>query len=186
MATDKPITGFDVLDAADVEQDDILVIVDVHDTDQSPSGSTKQVTLAAIFSAFTDLVLTTLTVSGLSSLVDVTASGLSTFNKIKGGGSAPSVVATGGSASITGTDTAGVISFTPSADRSFINLVVTFSTAYTTAPIGVACITGNNIPTTPCIVQTVLTTNGITVAITAPTAVFLNGTPYKFAYHVIA
>lgn len=57
MATDKPITGFDPLDVADVEQDDILVVVDVHDTDQSGSGSTKTLTLAALFGSMVDAVL---------------------------------------------------------------------------------------------------------------------------------
>lgn len=63
MATDKPITGFDPLDVADVESDDILVVVDVHDTSQSSSGSTKTLTLAAL----------------LGSVVDLTMSGLLTF-----------------------------------------------------------------------------------------------------------
>lgn len=57
MATDKPITGFDPLDVADVEQDDILVVVDVHDTSQSDAGSTKTLTLAALFGSMVDAML---------------------------------------------------------------------------------------------------------------------------------
>lgn len=57
MATDKPITGFDPLDVADVESDDILIVVDVHDTAQSSSGSTKTLTLAALLGSIVDLTM---------------------------------------------------------------------------------------------------------------------------------
>lgn len=47
MATNKPISGFPTLVAANVQPADQLVIVDVSDTSSSSTGTTKNLTLAA-------------------------------------------------------------------------------------------------------------------------------------------
>ena len=129
MATDKPITGFGVLDEADIDQDDVLVIVDVNDTSQSSSGSTKQVTLASLFAFWITQSFTSLVVTGLA-----------TLGKIKGGGSAPSVAAgaqagSGATVAVVGTDVAGQVTVTAgSGASSGAYVVVTFNAAYATTP----------------------------------------------------
>lgn len=47
MATNKPISGFPTLLAANVQPADQLVIVDVSDTSSASTGTTKNITLAA-------------------------------------------------------------------------------------------------------------------------------------------
>lgn len=47
MATNKPISGFPTLLAANVQPTDQLVIVDVSDTSSASTGTTKNITLAA-------------------------------------------------------------------------------------------------------------------------------------------
>lgn len=129
MASEKPITGFGPLDAVDVEQDDVLVIVDVHDTSQSSSGSTKQVTLASMFAFWATQAFPFLAVTGLA-----------TLGKIKGGGSSPAVApggqaGTGATTAVTGTDIAGKITIhigTGPAPGAVA--VLTFNGPYATTP----------------------------------------------------
>lgn len=178
MATDKPITGFDILPEGDVAQDDILVIVDVSDTSQSSAGSTKQTTLSAIFAAFTDLVLTTLTVTGLS-----------TISKLKGSGSAPSATADLGSVAVTGTDTAGVLAMTNSsgATQSYATVTVTFASAFATTPYVV--VTPGPGTTALSVISPMVSSvsaTGFQFFCQTDPADFGNGGVFKFYYHVIA
>lgn len=57
MAIPKPLTAFDPLAAVDVQQDDVLFVVDVHDTSQSSAGSTKTLALSALFGSMVDALL---------------------------------------------------------------------------------------------------------------------------------
>lgn len=57
MATPKPLTDFSPLAAVDVQQDDVLFVVDVHDTSQSSAGSTKTLSLTALFGSMVDALL---------------------------------------------------------------------------------------------------------------------------------
>lgn len=62
MATTTTITALVALAAASRQQDDVLPIVDVHDFTQAPSGSTKKITVANLF---TNVVITgTISASG--------------------------------------------------------------------------------------------------------------------------
>lgn len=49
--TYQPISGLVALAEASIEGDDIAVVVDVHDTTQAPTGSTKKITLADLRTA---------------------------------------------------------------------------------------------------------------------------------------
>lgn len=57
MATPKPLTDFSPLATVDVQQDDVLFVVDVHDTSQSSAGSTKTLALSALFGSMVDALL---------------------------------------------------------------------------------------------------------------------------------
>lgn len=206
MATGETISALVNLAQADIQQDDLLVIVDVHDQDQGPAGSTKNVTLSAALATTMDAANLT---AGIIPPARITGTGVLTAGSIAGGfgpidvgtdpisggtltaatdsdaghfvgNGATAVPTINGSFSpftFAGTDARGTILLHATATATGSVLTVTFARAYASAPVVV--LTPMSAPTLDLYVTSTTTSFSVSSA-----GNYTSGQNYTFGYTV--
>ena len=162
MATVTTILGLTALTT--VQSDDVVPVVDVHDTTQSPSGSTKKITVANLFAPYLPLSGGTLT-GGLSG----TTLSLSSTLGVSGASTLAALSATSGSfsttLSVTGASTIASLSATSGTFSTTLN--VTGATTLTS-------VNSTNLTTSAGMAAGTYLTVGTTLTVTGATT--LNST----------